>query len=192
MKKVLKKFRQHIHILSEVFMMEYLRYIFLISILACSTSIGFLLSNKYINRVEELRSLSKLINVLQNKIKFTRKPLKDIFNELSKLEENKNIKRIFINMSQNLENSVVSESWRKTIEEEKENLSLKEDDINILKTLGSTLGKSDVDGQLSEINLFTELLKNQIQKAEKEKEKNSKMYKSLGTIIGLVIVIVLI
>ena len=173
-------------------MIGYIRYIFLVSILGCSTSIGFLLSNSYINRVKELKSISKLINVLQNKIKFTRKPLKDIFNELSRLEQNEKINRIFLNVSQNLENSTMSESWKNIVEEEKENLCLKEDDINLLKTLGNTLGKSDVDGQMSEINLFTELIKVQIQKAEREKEKNSKMYKSLGTIIGIVIVIVLI
>lgn len=173
-------------------MIGYIRYIFLISILACSTSIGFLLSNRYINRVEELKSISKLINILQNKIKFTRKPLKDIFNELSKIEQNENINRIFLNVSQNLENRAVSDTWKKILEDEKRNLSLKEDDINLLKTLGNTLGKSDVDGQINEINLFTDLLKTQIQKAEIEREKNSKMYKSLGTIIGLVIVIVLI
>ena len=172
--------------------MEYIRYVFLILILGSSTSIGFLLSNRYINRVEELKSISKLINILQNKIKFTRKPLKEIFNELSKLEDNENIKSIFFKVSQNLDNHKMSETWNNIVEEEKGYLSLKDEDINLLKTLGSTLGKSDVDGQMSEINLFAELLKIQIQKAEKEKEKNTKMYKSLGTIIGLVIVIILI
>ncbi len=53
-------------------------------------------------------------------------------------------------------------------------------------------GKTDIDGQMSEINLFKEMLKNQIKKAEEEKKKNAKMYKSLGTIIGLSIVILLL
>lgn len=52
-------------------------------------------------------------------------------------------------------------------------------------------GKTDIDGQMSEINLFKELLKTQIQKAEEEKRKNTKMYKSLGTIAGLTIIIIL-
>lgn len=172
--------------------MEYIRYFFLILILGSSTSIGFLLSNRYINRVEELKSISKLINILQNKIKFTRKPLKDIFSDLSKIEDNENINSIFFKVSQNLDNQKMNETWNNIVEEEKRNLSLKDEDINLLKTLGSILGKSDVDGQMSEINLFIELLKVQIQKAEKEREKNSKMYKSLGTIIGLAIVIILI
>ena len=53
-------------------------------------------------------------------------------------------------------------------------------------------GKTDIEGQMSEINLFKELLKNQIKKAEEEKRKNLKMYRSLGTIVGLTIIIILI
>ncbi len=44
---------------------------------------------------------------------------------------------------------------------------------------------------MSEISLFKEILKNQIQKAEEEKKKNAKMYRSLGTILGLAIIIIL-
>ena len=172
--------------------MEYVRYIFFIMILGSCTSIGFLLSSRYSNRVEELKSLSNFINIMQNKIKFTRKPLQEIFYDLSKLDDNTNIKNIFFNLNQKLDNKKLSEVWNDVVLEEKKYLSLKEDDINLLKTLGNTLGKSDVDGQMSGINLFTELLKVQLQKAEKEKEKSSKMYKSLGAIVGIVIVIILI
>lgn len=52
-------------------------------------------------------------------------------------------------------------------------------------------GKTDIEGQMSEINLFKEMLKTKIAKAEEEKKKNTKMYRSLGTITGLVIIIIL-
>ena len=60
-----------------------------------------------------------------------------------------------------------------------------------MRTLGNVLGKTDIEGQMSEISQFSNLLKTQIKNAENEKNKNSKMYKSLGTIIGLAIVIIL-
>ena len=53
------------------------------------------------------------------------------------------------------------------------------------------LGKTDIEGQMSEIGQFMVLLEDQIKNAEEERKKNSKMYKSLGTIIGLAIVIIL-
>ena len=70
-------------------------------------------------------------------------------------------------------------------------LNLNQEDITFLKTLGNVLGKTDVEGQMSEINQFQTILKVQIENAEEEKNKNAKMYKSLGTIIGLAIVIIL-
>ena len=43
--------------------MGFFRYIFLIAILTGSTSIGFLLSKGYLDRLNELKKLSNLINI---------------------------------------------------------------------------------------------------------------------------------
>ena len=53
------------------------------------------------------------------------------------------------------------------------------------------MGKTEIEGQINEINQFLILLNGQISNAEEEKNKNTKMYKSLGTIIGLGIVVIL-
>lgn len=57
---------------------------------------------------------------------------------------------------------------------------------------GKLLGKTDVEGQVSEILLTQKLIEKQIEKAEYEKLKNSKLYKSMGVICGLGICIILI
>ena len=70
-------------------------------------------------------------------------------------------------------------------------MKLKKEDIRLLKTFGNMMGKTDIEGQINEINQFLILLNGQISNVEEEKNKNSKMYKSLGTIIGLGIVVIL-
>ena len=172
--------------------MEFLRYVFLIAILIGSTSIGFLISKGYKNRVLELRCFSNLINILQNKIKFTHKPLCDVLEEVSNIKTNTRIAQIFSKTAKNLEKQTCEEALDKAITEEKVFLNLNVEDIELIKTLGTVLGKTDIDGQMSEINQFNVLFANQIAKAEQEQLKNEKMYKSLGTIVGLVIVIILI
>ena len=122
--------------------MEILRYIFFIIILIGSTSIGFLISKRYIDRVEELNCLLKLSNILQNKIKFTHKPLKEIFEELSKLEANKQISELFNVLSKKLGYISMEEAWNEVINEKKANLSLKKQDIQLIKTLGNVLRKN--------------------------------------------------
>ena len=54
------------------------------------------------------------------------------------------------------------------------------------------LGKTDVEGQISEIKLVDNFLDTQIKLAQQDRKKNEKMYKTLGGIIGLALVIILI
>lgn len=171
--------------------MNFVRYIFFILVVTGSTSIGFLLSKGYGDRVKELKILSSLINILQNKIKFTHKPLAVVFKEISKTQKENKISEIFLKASKKLQNQKLEDAWNEAISEGHFYLNLTSEDIDLVKSLGNVLGKTDIEGQMSEIEQFKILLKKQIKNAEEEKNKNSKMYRSLGTIIGLAIVIVL-
>lgn len=171
--------------------MDFFRYLFLILILSGSTSIGFLISKRYKERVKELNAISRLINILQNKIKFTHMPLGEILEEISDIKTNPRISDLFYKVSQKLKTKSTQDSWDESIEEEKFYLNLKNEDINLIKSLGNTLGKTDTEGQMSGIHQFNTLLQIQIKEAEQERLKNEKMYKSLGTIVGLAIVILL-
>ena len=71
-------------------------------------------------------------------------------------------------------------------------LSINEEDRSILKNLSKLLGQTDIDGQINQIELTSRFLDEQIAKAEKEKAKSEKMYRTLGMVIGLAIVIILI
>ncbi len=51
---------------------------------------------------------------------------------------------------------------------------------------------TDVDGQMSQIEVTEEFLSKQIKQAREEKQKNEKLYQKLGTTIGLALVILLI
>lgn len=53
-------------------------------------------------------------------------------------------------------------------------------------------GKTDVKGQLSIISLTEKLIEVQIEKAEEEKNKNAKLYKTLGIVSGVGICILLV
>ena len=70
--------------------------------------------------------------------------------------------------------------------------NLKKEDIEVLKGLSNLLGKVDVEGQVSEIELVDNFINTQIEKAEEESKKSEKMYKVLGVTIGLAMVIVLV
>ena len=168
------------------------KYFILFIIFSITAVIGNLISKKFRNRVNELKSFKEAFNILEAKIKFTYEPLGDIFNEISNLFYKNKIKSIFVDTKKYMRKFDLNTSWNKAIEENKQFLDLKDEDLNAIKKLGNMLGKTDIQGQLSEIELSMNFLDIQIACAEEERKKNEKMYRTLGTIFGLAIVIILI
>jgi stage III sporulation protein AB len=168
--------------------MQIIKYIILFLILFLSSSLGKILSKKYVHRLEELEEFRNSLNIFKNKIKFTYEPIPDIFEEISKTKI-RNVRKIFKNAKEKMNSESANVAWEKSIEESSNNL--KEEDKNILKTLSKLLGQTDVEGQVSQIEITDKFLETQIKEAVEEKQKNEKLYTRLGTIIGLAIVIVL-
>ena len=97
---------------------------------------------------------------------------------------------MFENIAKNLENQNIEESTETALKEIKINIT--KEDIEVLHNLSKLLGKTDKEGQISQIELAKTFLKTQINKAEKEEEKNAKLYKTLGATMGLAFAIILI
>ncbi|MNP67474.1 stage III sporulation protein SpoAB [compost metagenome] len=69
---------------------------------------------------------------------------------------------------------------------------LTEYDKNIISSTLKNLGRSDVDGQINIINNAVNILDNQIKEANEVKLKNSKVYRTVGLITGIMIVVIFI
>jgi len=84
-----------------------------------------------------------------------------------------------------------SEAWTKAVKENIKNTSLNSEDEEIIISFGKMLGSSDVEGQIKNIRLTINQLKLQEQKAEELRIKNEAMYRNLGILGGLAIIIIL-
>ena len=171
-----------------VSVMQGIKYILLIAIFGLSTGIGILISKSYENRVIELKEFKNVLNIMKTKIKFTYEPLAEIFKQISK-DNQTNVERIFGQMANQITYYPTKDVWENCIQDA--DISIKQEDKDILKKLGKLLGQTDVEGQISEIEVTQNFLDTQIEKAEEEKKKNQKMYKTLGIVTGLVFVIIL-
>ena len=137
----------------------------------------------------ELKEFQNALNIFEEKIKFTYEPIPDVFKEISEVSKN-NVGQVFENASINMKLMTAGEAWEKAIDES--NTKLTKDDKDILKGLAKMLGRTDLDGQVSEIRLTKKFLETKIKEAEIEKSKNEKLYKTLGATVGLAIVIILV
>lgn len=155
--------------------------------LSCSF-IGILISRKYVNRVNELKEFKNALNIFKTKIRYTYEPIPEIFMQISK-SVNSNISDVFSQAANKMDILAAGEAWNMALK--MEDLSINEEDKNALNNLSKLLGKTDLEGQLNQIEMTSDFLDEQIKKAEKEKNKNEKMYRTLGMILGMTIVVIL-
>ena len=153
-----------------------------------SSGIGMLISKRYEERVNELKEFKNALNMFKTKVKFTYEPIPEIFEEISKSLDSKPGK-IFKLASINMKLVTAGEAWNMAVDTEL--LNINEEDKSILKNLSKLLGQTDVEGQINQIDLTNNFLDEQIKKAENDRAKSEKLYRTLGMIIGLAIVIIL-
>lgn len=168
-----------------------IKYILMFFILGTFIIIGNLYSRKYDNRLKELEEIDLILNIFKAKVKFTCLGIKEIFEEIYRNNKDE-VGKIFKLASINLDEDDSQIAWERALKESKEILNFNKEDIEVINTLGKMLGNTDIEGQVSQIELTKQLLKKQIEDAKTEKSKNSKLYKTLGASIGLAIVIILI
>ena len=167
------------------------KVLILLLVFASSVSIGNLISKKYVNRVKELKDMKNALNMFETKIKFTYASVPEIFEEIGEQFKETVTGKIFATASCLMKNKAAGEAWNEGIDTVVDSNMTKEDKT-ILKNLGKMLGKTDAEGQISEIKLVGDLLDTQIELAEADRRKNEKMYRTLGGIIGLTLVIIFI
>lgn len=150
---------------------------------------GRILSDQYKKRVEELKEMKKMLLGLETKMKYTYEILPEIFLEIA-YNAKQTIKEILEKASLFMKEKTANEAWVEALETTKTNMT--KEDLEVLKGFGKLLGKTDMEGQVGQIELTNEFLDTQIKKAEVELAKNEKLYKTLGTVCGIAFVILLI
>ena len=148
--------------------------------------IGNYKAKSYQCRVIELQQFLNGITMFKNKIEFTYEPINCIFEDISRViyENRDNLFKEIQN-----KNEDINIAWIKETEKIK---NINNEDKEIIKMFGKLLGKTDIKGQLGQIDLTSKLIEKQIEKAEIEKNKNLKLYKTMGMVFGIGICIILV
>lgn len=166
--------------------MLFLKFLNLGAIFLVCFYIGMYKAKMCQERVVELQNFLNSIIMFKNKVEFTYEPINYIFSDISNvIYENRY--NIFKEVKNN--NNDINISWIKEAEKIK---NINNEDKEIIKMFGKLLGKTDIKGQIGQIELTSKLIEKQIEKAEIEKNKNLKVYKSMGIISGIGICIILV
>lgn len=165
------------------------KIVILCLVFCVSTYIGIMISNRYKRRTEQLCEMKRALNYFQAKIEYTYEPLQEIFFEISN-NVNQGVGNIFKVAGVNMQEKSAKEAWEYSIDIAQTDFN--NEDINVIKDFGKTLGQTDLQGQLSKTKLTLEFLDKQIKDAQEEESKNKKLYKTLGVLTGAGLVVILI
>ena len=69
---------------------------------------------------------------------------------------------------------------------------MNDEDIEALRGLAVSLGQVDLESQLKNIRLIIKTLMSQLEVAKKEKDKNFKLCRNMGVMVGVLLIIILI
>ncbi len=171
-----------------------IKMLLLLFILLLSTTIGYMVAYRYSRRVAELEEFNTALELFETKITYTYDDLIDAFMYLSEHLKTK-MYRLFFITAEKLRESVdisAGDTFRRVVEEEKIFLELNPNDIEIVKSLSISLGQVDLESQIKNIHMVQKLVEKELTDAYEEKRKNFKLYRHLGMMGGMMLVILLI
>ncbi|NMB34154.1 MAG: stage III sporulation protein AB [Clostridium sp.] len=164
-----------------------------IIVLLSSSLLGYIYSKRSSDRPKDLRAIQGLLQMLENEMSFLSNVLTEAFTKI--YQYNDEDVTIFFEDTVKIINSDIGvnacEAWEKAVKGNLGRTSLNNEDEKILLSFGKMLGKSDIEGQIKNIRLTLNQLGMQERKAEELRKKNESMYKSLGILGGLAIIILL-
>ncbi len=157
-----------------------------------SAGMGFLLSDRLNKRLKNLEIVLIFLDRLKTCLVYQNFPTKEIIDFLAEDSFCKSLP--FITVCQELlkkQNNFPS-AWKKAVQQTKGQMNLTEADLSPIFSLSDIIGSADVEHQISALLMTEELLKRQREEAEEAKRKKGRLYRSLGALAGVGMVIILI
>lgn len=163
-------------------------------VLISSTIFGIVMGNYYTNRPSILRRMISALQFLETEITYGFAPLPDALRNVAcSLKSSES--HLFIRTAALISPSCglsVQEAWKRSLAESYERIGLSERDVEIMLSLGNSLGISDREDQIKHLALVRENLSRCMDEAQREGDKMTRLWRSLSICAGLIIIILLI
>ena len=156
-------------------------------IFACA-GMGYSKNQELKNHLKELENLKQAFYMLRGELQYTRATFEDVFEKIGdkiKGPIGEWLKSLCRRLYEKEHNSF-EEIWDISIEQKLQESYLKKEDLNELKDIGKNLG------YFENIDLFIEQLEYKIQKTREDCETKGKLYRSIGIMGGVFLVILLL
>ncbi|CAM3963661.1 stage III sporulation protein AB [Paenibacillus alkaliterrae] len=163
-------------------------------ILFAGTMIGFQQAAKFAERPRQLSQLAHALQRLETEIGYGHTPLPEAL-ERTAMAAPEPLATLFRKAAGGIveaENLTFRDSWEQAVKSQWSATSMRSNEQAVLIRLGSTLGISDKEDQIKHIRLALLQLKAEEDAARDDQGRYEKMWKSLGILIAVLIVILMV
>ncbi|RIX53387.1 stage III sporulation protein AB [Paenibacillus nanensis] len=163
-------------------------------ILIAGTMIGFQQAARYADRPRQLRQLAHALQRLETEIGYGHTPLPEALERTANASAGP-VASIFRETAEWLwkpEGHSFQECWERAVKANWIDTSMKGNEQSVMLRLGSTLGISDKEDQMKHLRMALTQLKAEEDAARDEQGKYEKMWKSLGALLAVLIIILML
>lgn len=163
-------------------------------ILLSSSFLGYYYSKSLGRRVEDLRVLKRALTLLRSEINYISSPMPEALENVGERIDHE-IGHYFKSIADELklnQGKTLTEVWKKHAQKILERTYLNALDIKNIMIFSENVGYLDKEMQNNNIRLFLDQLDEEIKMAIENDAKYNKLYRSLGVLSGILIIVVLI
>ncbi len=162
-------------------------------IILATTIIGFDIARRYRDRPQHLRQLQSALQGLATEISYGATPLPEAFASLATTHRPPIADMFQVAASQLARpGTTAAVAWQAGLETLLKRSALGQRDLAVVGQLGTVLGLSDRLDQERHLLLALQHLQREEVLAEQERQQNERMWRYLGVLSGLLLVIVLV
>lgn len=135
-------------------------------------------------RCQSLSDIYESLEALEGEIRFGMNRLKRAFEIADR-------NGLFLEAAANIECDGARRAWSDAVMSMQDRLRLADADVSALLSLGSSIGKTDSEGQITSIRYVKSLIASQLEAAKEDYGRRAKLYSSGGFLIGALVVLAL-
>lgn len=169
-----------------------MKWIGAILLICATTLIGVEFSSKLSRRPKEIRQLKTALQILEAEIVYSQATLADAFSKIAQ-QLSQPVSSLFQAIASKLNTSNdLTYTWAEEVNRFLGNSSVGRDEAEVLLQFGETLGQYDIVQQKKYIQLSITHLDRVLIEAQENHQRYGKMFKNLGVLAGLFLVLLLI
>ena len=161
-----------------------------VMIIAASAFIGYMYGERTKKEIDVMKSLLRCVMIIESEIRYVGTPVKEIFRIIAKTGELWN--DFFCAAADKLDGKDMTDMWDDIIDNQTVSRNMSVCDRRELIRFFSGLGKSDIEGELGRIKLYTEYIRGRIEGLLGEAVNKVKLFRVLGVTAGLFITILIL